>query len=301
MEKLVQLSAEELKELQDKNLEIAVYLSNFCREHNIRIFLHAGALLGAIRHKGFIPWDDDIDMCFPAPDWKKFIEAWDKYGDKERYSLCLQSREYNDHRLSCSLQDNNTTFITAASVNTDGRQGLGLDLGPVHAVPDSKIGQKFQLLCAAGCSLFKASRLPNRQSKPVYIASKILLGIFRGEGIRYFIWSTLEKLATIADKTYDSHKYIREFTMFPFIQWLFPKEWFDEIVWVPFEDTELPIPVGAEGYLKMRYGNYMELPPEKDRHPEHKIVFMDLKTPYIKYRGEKYFCQNKVDTVPENK
>ena len=294
MENYVQLSAEDLKELQRKNLEIAVYLANFCREHNIRVFLHAGALLGAIRHKGFIPWDDDIDMCFPAPDWKKFIKAWEKYGDKERYTLCLQSREYNDHRLSSSLQDNRTTFITAASVNVDGRQGLGLDLGPIHAVPDSKIGQLFQLIFAAGCSLFKASRLPNRQSKTVYTASKILLGIFRTDGIRYFLWSNFEKLATKADASYEKHKYIREFTMFPYIKWLFPREWFDKVVWVPFEDTELPIPNGAKEYLKMRYGDYMKLPPEKDRHPEHKIVFMDLHTPYTQYRGKKYFCKKPI-------
>ena len=290
---LIKLTPEELKKLQFKSLEIAEYLVRFCEEHGLKVYLYAGSLLGAVRHKGFIPWDDDIDMEMPAPDYKKLLEIWPKEADTERYSLVYQTKDYNDHHLSAAIKDNHTTFITEASVDTDGVQGVGIDLGPMHAAPRSKLGQKLQLICAAGCSLFKASRLPNRQSKAVYTASKILLGIFRTPGIRYFIWSTLEKWASIPDKTYDKQIYTREFSMFPYITWIFEKKWFDEVEMVPYEHTKMPIPVGAHEYLTKRYGNYMELPPEEDRHPEHRIVFMDLDTPYKQYRGTKYFVKGK--------
>ena len=286
---LITLTDEDLKQLQNKSLEMAKYIISFCRERNIRVFFFAGSLLGAVRHNGFIPWDDDIDMNFPAPDFEKFVEAWEKEADKEKYSLCLQSKDYNDHTLSGSIRDNNTTFITDSTVDLDVNQGLAIDIEPLHACPNSKIGQIVQMILAAGRSLFKAGRVPARQSKVVTMMSKIILGIFRTPGSRYFMWHGMEKLATKADKNYEKAEYVREFTMFPFITWLYPRKWYDGIEWVKFEDTEVPIPVGARDYLTKRYGDYMKLPPEKDRHPEHRIVFMDLDTPYKEYRGKKYF------------
>ena len=288
---LITLTDDDLKQLQKKSLEMAKYVVSFCKERNIRVFFFAGSLLGAVRHNGFIPWDDDIDMNFPAPDFERFVEAWEKEADKERYSLCLQSKDYNDHTLSGSIRDNNTTFITDSTVDLDVNQGLAIDIEPLHACPNSRIGQRVQLILAAGRSLFKAGRVPARQSKVVTMMSKIILGIFRTPGSRYFMWHGLEKLATKADKKYEKAEFVREFTMFPFITWLYPRKWYDGIEWVKFEDTEVPIPVGAHEYLTKRYGYYMELPPEKDRHPEHRIVFMDLDTPYKEYRGKKYFVK----------
>lgn len=289
---LIELSNDDLKQLQAKSLEMAKYVISFCRERNIRVYFFAGSLLGAVRHKGFIPWDDDIDMNFPAPDFERFIKAWEEEADKERYSLCLQKKNYNDHTLSGSIRDNNTTFITDSTVDLDVNQGLAIDIEPFHACPNSKLGQKVQLLLAAGRSLFKAGRVPARQSKLVCVTSKIILGVFRTPKLRYYIWHALEKLATMNDTRYADSMYVREFTMFPFITWLYPREWFDSGEWVDFEDIKVPIPNGAKEYLKKRYGNYMELPPECDRHPEHRIIFMDLNTPYKEYRGKKYFVKN---------
>ena len=291
MAKLVKITDEDLKKLQKKNLEITEYLVKFCDEHNLRVYVFAGASLGAIRHKGFIPWDDDIDLIMPAPDYNKLLKIWDKEADTKRYSLCYTTKTYNDHHMSATVRDNNTTMVLEASVDTDTNQGVGVDFGPIHAAARTKIGQFFQLIFACGGVLFLAGRLPNRQSKPVYLASKVLLGIFRGEKVRYFLWSNLLKLASLPDRHYDKAKYVKEFSMFPFITWKYPAEWFAKAKRVPFESTEIPVPVGCEEYLKKRYGDYMKLPPEKDRHPEHRIAFMDLDTPYINYRGIKYFCK----------
>lgn len=291
---LIKLSDKDLKQLQQKSLEMAKYVTSFCKERDIRVYFFAGSLLGAVRHNGFIPWDDDIDMVFPAPDFEKFVEAWEKDADKEKYSLCLQTKNYNDHTLSGSIRDNNTTFITDSTVDLDVNQGLAMDIEPLHACPNSVVGQKIQLVLAAGRSLFKAGRVPARQSQAVKKAAEFILGIFRTPESKYFMWHSMERLASKSDKKYDRAKYVREFTMFPFITWLYPREWFDKAEWIKFEDTEVPIPIGAREYLKKRYGRYMELPPEKDRHPEHRIVFMDLNTPYKEYRGRKYYTKGEL-------
>ena len=287
------ITNEDLKKLQQKNLEMAKYFIQFCKENSINVFLCGGACLGAVRHKGFIPWDDDIDLFMPADDFGKLCSIWSERADTEHYSLCLETREYNDHHLTPTIRDNKTTFITEETCETDTNQGVALEIAVLNACPKSKIGQKVQLILAAGASLFKAQRLPKRQNKIVYYFSKLLLGFFRGSNIRYFMWATMERWATKSNRQYQESEFVREFTMFPFIKWMYPRKWFDDTLWVPFENTQMPIPIGAHEYLTKRYGNYMELPPEKDRHPEHRIVFMDLDTPYIKYRGEKYYTKKK--------
>ncbi len=277
--------------LKIKLFEILSFTIDFFNKHNLRWFACGGTMLGAVRHNDIIPWDDDIDLILPAPDFDRFVEIWEKEADKERYSLCIQTKEYNDHTLTGSVRDNNTTFITDSTVDLDVNQGLAIDILPLHACPKSVIGQKRQLILAAACSLFKAGRLPARQSGFVTKVARLLLGIFRTSTSRYSIWSCLEKKATKQDRKYDDAKYVREFTMFPFITWLYPKKWFDGAEWVKFEDTEVPIPVGAKEYLTKRYGDYMQLPKEENRHPEHRVVFMDLDTPYICYKGIKYFAK----------
>ncbi len=289
---LICLTEADLMQLQQKSLDMAKYVIDFCKKRNIRVFFFAGSLLGAVRHRGFIPWDDDIDLILPAPDFERFVEAWQKEADKTKYSLCLQTKNYNDHTLTGSIRDNNTTFITDSTVDLDVNQGLAIDIEPLHACPDSKTGQKIQLILAAGRSLFKAARVPARQKKAVKNAAKVILNVFRTPGSRYFMWHGLEKLATKWDKKYDRAEFVREFTMFPFITWLYPRKWFDSAEWVPFEDTEVPIPIGAKEYLTKRYGDYMSFPLEKDRHPEHRIVFLDLDTPYVEYRGKQYFVKH---------
>ena len=284
---LIKVSDEELKQLQSKSLDIVKYIAKLCREHDVKFFLYGGSCLGAVRNHGFIPWDDDMDIVFTPPEYEKFRVMWDKYADKDRYTFWEQGKGHNDHTLSASVRDNNTTFITDSTVNYDVNQGLAIDMGPLKVCPKTKIGEIVQMVCGAGMVLFKAGRIPARKNKFVKTVAKIILSIFRTENSQYYMWRFFESIVMAPNKNYDSAEYLKELGLFPKLK--FRKEWFDNIKWVPFEDTELPIPVGAEDYLKTRYGNYMELPPLKDRHPEHRIVFLDLDTPYKKYRGIKYF------------
>ena len=81
------------KEIQEKELNMLLYFKEFCDKHNLRFYLCGGGLIGAIRHNGFIPWDDDLDLFMPRPDYEKLAELWPKYADTERFTYCRTDRE----------------------------------------------------------------------------------------------------------------------------------------------------------------------------------------------------------------
>ena len=173
---LINITDEELKQIQNKSLEIAKYVAKLCKEHDVKFFLYAGSLIGAVREHGFIPWDDDMDILFTPPEYEKFREVWDKYADKERFTFWEQGKGHNDHTLSASIRDNNTTFITDSTVHYDVDQGLAVDVGSLTVCPKTKIGEMVQIICGAGRSLFKAGRIPARKGKLVKTAAKVILG-----------------------------------------------------------------------------------------------------------------------------
>ena len=105
------LSPEQLKKAQNRMLSMLLYFQSFCDEHGLLFYLHGGAAIGAIREHGFVPWDDDIDVLMPRPDYERFCQLWDEFGNKDRYVLCRTNEKINYHHPCASLRDPNTTFI----------------------------------------------------------------------------------------------------------------------------------------------------------------------------------------------
>ena len=105
------IDEETLKKMKEKRLGLLVYFRDFCNQHDLRFWLIGGGAIGAVREHGFIPWDDDVDIQMPSDDFDRFVELWDKYGDKDRYVFCKTTREVNYHHNAASLRDPLTTFI----------------------------------------------------------------------------------------------------------------------------------------------------------------------------------------------
>ena len=103
--------------LQAKSLEIFMYFQKICKENNLRYWVGGGTLIGALRHQGFIPWDDDIDVFMPRPDYEKFYSLWNQVGDLNHYALCRTTKEKNIHQTDMQLVDLTTTFINRHSRN----------------------------------------------------------------------------------------------------------------------------------------------------------------------------------------
>lgn len=281
---------ENIKELQQKALEMYEYFSKFCDDNNLRYYVCGGACIGAIRHKGFIPWDDDIDLFMPRPDYEKLVSIWNEKGNKEKYTLCRTNKNINYHDGGTLLKDNNTTFINSHSVNEDIHHGYMMDIIPLDGCAPLGFKRKIQKINAAIYSLFNVQRLPDNQGKKIRMMAKVILGLVPSKKIRYFIWKKAQK--NMSKYNFDESKYITELvTGFRYMKNEYPKNVFDGYKLIKFEDILIKIPNNYDFYLKKAFGNYMELPPEDKRVPKHDVVFYDLNNSYKIYKGKKYLVK----------
>lgn len=286
------LTPEQLREVQLKMLEIFLYYKKFCEDHNLMFFIFGGSCIGAIRHEGFIPWDDDIDVAMPRPDYERFKICWEKDGDKKHYTYCRTNREKNYHHSAASLRDNYTTFINRHSVNEDICHGFALEIVPFDGYPKSKISRCWQLLNAFAFNLYNFQRLPDNKGGVIRKLSQLMLAIVPSKRIRDDIWIFAEKQMT--KYKWDDCDYVTELigSTFKSIFYKHPKKYFDHVVYKKFEGYDVPLMAGYKYYLQNGFGDYMKLPPKEKRVPKLDTVLISTTEPYKKYKGI-YYC---VDT-----
>jgi len=284
-------STDDLKKLQKKSLEILVYFKKFCEEHDLMFSLCGGTCIGAIRHEGFIPWDDDIDVFMLRDDYEKIKKLWPKYADTDRYVYCRTSKEENYHNIAASIRDKNTTFINRHSVDEDIVHGVGIDIIPLDGYPTTKIKRTWQILNTMIFSLFNAQRLPDNQGNLVRNFSKIIFSIIKSPNLRYKLWCFSER-QLVKYPIEDGNHITQLLSGFRFMKLKYPKEIFEEVVYKKFEGYEMPVPAGYDEYLTMAFGDYMSYPPEDDQVAKHDTVYINLEEPYTTYKGI-YYCVEK--------
>lgn len=254
-----------MTEEQTHILPLLKIFSAICRENNLRYYLAGGTLLGAVRHKGFIPWDDDIDVSMPLDDFVKFQRAAEKlpenivvqsYGSDPQYPF-----------LFVKLCDISNPFLTE---NPAGPWGAYIDIFPL--IPAKKL-RKGTLLCFDTISVINyvlqvklgwTSFVPYK--KRVARAGFWLLNRMSAERLRKLREHLIrciydpDSRDTLCSPG-GAYKADKEF---------FPAAWYDGTAVVEFEGELFPAPVGWQAYLSRNYGNYMELPPEEERCSRHK-------------------------------
>lgn len=270
------LSKEELRELQLKSLEILIYFRDFCDKHNLTFYLCGGCCIGAIRHKGFIPWDDDVDVFMPRKDYEKLIPLWNKYANTKRFSCNRTNKKEFMGNIMTTITDNNTKVIRPWQSGKDGHKGVMMDILPIDGCAPGGIRRKIQMFWSMIFSLYCSQMVPVNHGKIVTLVGKIMLGIVPFKKMRYKIWKFAEKQMSkyeIADS-----KYITELCSGPhYMRNKYPKEIFDKVVYMEFEKDVFPLPSGYDSYLKIAFGDYMQLPPKNKQIPHHDIIYLNLK------------------------
>jgi lipopolysaccharide cholinephosphotransferase len=265
-------------EIKAKLLEILVKFDNLCRENHLQYFLGGGTLLGAVRHKGFIPWDDDIDVMMPRKDYERMITL---VSNDSRHDITFFLSEYKSNKshihpfakiCNGKVIVRNTSYKRFRTSIIGEEPELYIDIFPIDGVPETRIKQKWFFFIVKLYKYFIAfsvrrfGKLPEASSLILkYIKLAIIFPVVlvcRVIGHTYF----LRKLEHFVMK-YDYGKsiFVAACTGRYGLSEVEQKKVFGHSVDMQFENFFFSVPAGYDNYLRHHYGDYMQLPKEADR------------------------------------
>lgn len=261
--------------LWETEQQILDVIDRVCRENGLRYSLAYGTLLGAVRHGGFIPWDDDIDVMMPREDYEKLIEIWPSVAP-EGYLLETE-RMYNDYvNTFLKIRKNHTTFLQFESEkNVSHHKGIFVDIFPADRRAPGKVSRKLQFLFFAVNLLFNRGYV-QEDGKTAEI-QKVILSVVpqryhrtvsNWAGVKSRVWNDYLSCELIFPCTIQDCKRF------------YPADLFDHLECVPFNGKDYWACSKRDVFLSIRYGNYMQLPPEEERVWKHHPVIIDFEHNY---------------------
>lgn len=262
-----------LAEIQQIEYSILLKFGVFCKKYDMRFLLNWGTLLGAVRHKGFIPWDDDIDVVMYVDDYKKLCSMKDVFDrDMAKYSLAMKlpsDTKEGMYSWGCRIYDTRTAYIDEKGLFSP---GVCIDVSYYQEAPDGMLFCKWyalkqNILLNLHCIRANIDKVPlkwwkkcvKRLLKPLFLMvqedffyNQILLSNYRWSKNSNYVWEPLAVLEGIkCDRL------------------LWKREWFQDITVLEFEGRKFEVPGGYHEILRTYYGDYMKLPPVSQRKQHH--------------------------------
>lgn len=266
---------EKYRKFQLLELEMLKELDRICKKYDLKYYLCGGTLLGAVRHGGFIPWDDDLDVYLPREDYDKLAKVVDGELDSRMFYQDWYIEKGYPYNFA-KFRMNGTKFVQNEIAQCQMHHGIFIDIFPLDNVPDDKaervahlkkITKLKTLLSVSYMSLKKEGKL---RSIPQCIFIILVKLFFSQQGIH----KKLEKEIVKYNST-ECENFAQK-TGMNAVKEVYPKKWFEKSVEVDFEDMKCPSPSYIDEYLTYFYGDYMTPPPEDKWCQTHPIEELDF-------------------------
>lgn len=260
------LSIDDLRKIQ---LGILKYLSEFCEKYGIKYYLFYGSLLGAVRHEGYIPWDDDIDIAIFREDYEKFFATFNKEGNKQYKAISIEtdSEYYLPMGKVIDLQT-----ILIEDIRGGKELGVYVDVFPIDYLPNDMavrerlikklLLMKKLLLYKQGIWSAKRSFIKNILYLIVQFLSLPISNNYLCKKINFYASqkSNREETSILCGDLVSDIDSDRE---------IWHAEFFKDTMYVKFENMNMPAPAEYDAILRTTYGDYMELPPKEEQKSHH--------------------------------
>lgn len=251
----------EFNELKKIQLEILKYIHKFCIRNEIRYFLVYGTLIGAVRHRGYIPWDDDIDICMPRPDYERFLKLFNK--NKSKYQIKAFELNNNFPYTFGKIEDLDTVLIEKTGYSFP--IGVNIDVFPIDGVDNDHKLIKKQIFLRKLINL-KTIIYSNERNLikniVLYVGKFLLLPV----SLKFLVGKMVKKSKKYNYETADK---VCILAMGTKLNKPIDKKVFEDHLLVKFEDDQFYIPIGYDVFLKSIFDDYMKLPPEEERKSHH--------------------------------
>lgn len=279
-----------IEEIQKKILEIFIEIDKVSVANNLRYYAIGGTCLGAVRHHGFIPWDDDLDIAMPREDYERLKKIVQEQFPPHLKLIDVNQGEHY-HCMFMKIHNINTTFIEKGmSEYSDRYSGIFVDIMPLDGIPNETWRRKiyfFRLLQLGRLDWYRKygynRKLNEGKSKKRILIEQIICFFIMRYPIHYFYMKYM-KLQKKYD--YNTSKSLCYTWSRRASKVIFPKEDFDDYILLPFENVQMRCPVGYDNFLKTLFGDYMKLPPKDKQIPCHETDILDLERPFTYYLKE---------------
>lgn len=267
-----------VRSVQNKILEVMKYIDDVCRKNNIIYFIMGGTALGAVRHGGFIPWDDDLDIFMTPDEYTKFKIAMEKDGNSK--FMLQEWRTTKNYLEYAKVRMNGTTFIEENFKDRkDMHHGIYVDIMMLHKVPEGRFMQKLVYYESKFVTLYALSQ---RNWKPKTKGQALVLGMLRLLPCQLMANLFYKRIFKYENRM-EHFMYCYWITPAKFRSGLFAPEFFEKPVDISFEDTVLMGSVHIREYLAYRYGDYMKLPSLTQQKAAVHAMAFDVNKDYTEY------------------